>query len=411
MNPRVLVATSRCWVPTARLAIGLSKAGFLVDVVCPGNHPVLRTRAPQRVHRYSGIAPLAALSGAIAASDPDVIIPGDDLVARQFHELYYREERAGRKASKLSALIARSLGDPAMFRTIDSRIAFLDVARAEGVLIPDSFAFSASASSETWIREQIPAVLKADGTSGGDGVKVVTTPDDFRRAVKKLQAPPQLARACKRALVDHDWTLLWPSVLRQRFPVCGQRFIAGRETTSAVACWNGEVIAALHFELLKKADAAGHGTVMRSIENADMSTATKRMAKRLRLSGLHGFDFMVENGSERAYLIEINPRATQVGHLTLGAGRDIPAALYAAVTGGPVRAAAPVTDGDTFALFPQEWIRDANSPFLRYSYHDVPWDEPELVRVCVESRRKQSGWYAEPQDAKQPAKLSRSASK
>lgn len=391
--------------------MGLSKSGFLVDVVCPRNHPVLRTRAFQGVYRYSGIAPLAALSGAIAASKPDIIIPGDDLVAQQFHELYYREERSGREASKLSVLIGRSLGDPAAFRTIDSRIAFLDVARAEGVLIPDSFAFSDSTATEAWIHEQIPAVLKADGTSGGDGVKIVTTHDDFRRAMKKLQAPPQLARAIKRALVDYDWTLLWPSVLRRCFPVCGQRFIAGREATSAVACWNGEVIAALHFELLKKADAAGHGTVMRAIENPDMSTATKKMAQRLRLSGLHGFDFMVENGSERAYLIEINPRATQVGHLTLGAGRDIPAALYGAVTGSPVSPAAPVTDRDTFALFPQEWIRDANSPYLRNSYHDVPWEEPELVRVCVDGRRKQSGWYSQPEDAmpRESVELSRTA--
>ena len=64
-----------------------------------------------------------------------------------------------------------------------------------------------------------------------------------------------------------------------------------------------------------------------------MSIATERMARRLNLSGMHGFDFMLESQTGNAYLIEINPRATQVGHLTLGLGRDIPAALYSAVSG------------------------------------------------------------------------------
>ena len=58
------------------------------------------------------------------------------------------------------------------------------------------------------------------------------------------------------------------------------------------------------------------------------------------LSGLCGFDFMQEANTGKAYLIEINPRATQVGHLTLGGGRDLPAALYGAVTGQPIRRSA-----------------------------------------------------------------------
>jgi hypothetical protein len=49
---------------------------------------------------------------------------------------------------------------------------------------------------------------------------------------------------------------------------------------------------------------------------------------------------------------------------------------------------------DLVALFPQEWIRDAASPYLLSAYHDVPWAQQELVRDCVLSRRKKSAWYA-----------------
>jgi hypothetical protein len=112
------------------------------------------------------------------------------------------------------------------------------------------------------------------------------------------------------------------------------------------------------------------------------------MARRLNLSGLHGFDFMLEGETGSAHLIEINPRATQIGHLALGPGRDLPAALYSAFSGEPVHAAPKVTENDTITLFPQEWMRDPASSFLASGYHDVPWEEPELLRACVRKRSK-----------------------
>jgi hypothetical protein len=125
-----------------------------------------------------------------------------------------------------------------------------------------------------------------------------------------------------------------------------------------------------------------------------MSAAVEKMTRRLSLSGLYGFDFMLEAGTGNAHVIEINPRATQVGHLSLGPGHDLPAALYAALSGKAVQPAEKVTEKDTIALFPQEWIRDPESAFLQSGYHDVPWEEPELVRDCVNNRRKQSAWYS-----------------
>jgi len=118
-----------------------------------------------------------------------------------------------------------------------------------------------------------------------------------------------------------------------------------------------------------------------------MFAAIKKIAKRLNLSGLHGFDFLIESETGSAVLIEINPRATQVGHLSLGPGRDLPAALVAAITGETIREAPPLTDNDTIALFPQEWKRNPESSFLRAGYHDVPWEEPDLVRACVRGRQ------------------------
>ena len=97
----------------------------------------------------------------------------------------------------------------------------------------------------------------------------------------------------------------------------------------------------------------------------------------------------MEASTGNAYLIEINPRTTQVGHLSLGPGRDLPAALYGAIRGKKIEASASITERDTIALFPQEWKRDPRSTYLSSGYHDVPWQEPLLLSSCMASTRKE----------------------
>jgi hypothetical protein len=62
--------------------------------------------------------------------------------------------------------------------------------------------------------------------------------------------------------------------------------------------------------------------------------------------------------------------------------------LYAALTGKETEPASKVTENETIALFPQEWGRDPKSEFLQSAYHDVPWEEPELIRSCVRKAKR-----------------------
>lgn len=398
VNPKVLVATTFRWYPTARLAVALANAGFTLEALCPRRHPLSRTRVARNIHIYNGLAPLRSLRSAIADAAPDLIVSGDDLATRHLHRLYDHERQDGKTGSAICELIERSLGAAESFPISYARAGFMELAEQEGIRIPKTEVIGHIDDLKNWIIENaFPAVLKANGTSGGDGVRVVRTVEEAERALRFLQAPPRFLRAAKHALMDDDLTLLSPSLRRQKFVVNAQAFIEGREATSAVACWEGKVVAALHFEVIRKRSSSGPATVVRLIENAEMSAAAEKMAARLHLSGIHGFDYMLEEQTGHAYLIEINPRATQVGHLALGSGRDIPAALYAAVSGEAAHPAPRVTEKETIALFPQEWIRDPESPYLRSAYHDVPWEEPELIHACVNSRRQQSAWYSQAQ--------------
>ncbi|MFZ0319559.1 MAG: ATP-grasp domain-containing protein [Candidatus Sulfotelmatobacter sp.] len=390
MKPTVLIATTSTWFPTARLAMALAHAGCVVDAVCPAGHPLGQIKPVRETYHHRGLMALQSFAEAIAATHPDFIIPGDDLATTHLHRLYDRELQKGEAGRPVCQLIERSLGSPESFPIVYERASFMELARDAGIRAPKTAVIASLPELRSWISQAgLPTVLKANGTSGGMGVRVVYTLQEAEEAFQALQSPPLFLRAVKRALIDHDRTLVWPSLLRRRSVVNAQEFVSGREATSAVACWQGTVLASLDFEVLHKRDSAGPSSVLRLIDNAEISATAAAMVARLNLSGLHGFDFMLEAHTGGAHLIEINPRATQVGHLRLGPGHDLPAALYAALAGESVRPVPRVTNNDTIALFPQEWLRDPKSPFLRSAYNDVPWEEPELLRACVRKLRRQ----------------------
>ncbi len=383
-KPAVLLAATDRWYPTARLGMALASAGCIVDALCPSSHPLGITNVVRRSYQYNGLFPLTSFARAIRTAQPDLVIPADDLATWHLQDLYQAQLSNGKSGNALCQLIERSLGSAESFKVVRARNAFMELAEQTEIRVPHTAVIKDRNDLHDWIsRTGFPVVLKANGTSGGDGVKVVRTVEEAERAFLKLQSPPLLARAIKRTLVDRDLTLIWPSLTRCRRTVNAQTFVAGFEATSAIACWKGKVLASLHFEVVRKVGTTGHATVVRQIEHPEMIAAVENIARSLRLSGLHGLDFMLESETGKAYLIEINPRTTQVGHLTLGPGRDLPAAIYAAATGKSAQPAPKITENGTIALFPQEWKRDPNSPFLESAYHDVPWQEPAMVAACL----------------------------
>lgn len=383
------------WLPTARLAVALADAGFTVETVCPAGHSIAKTTVLKRAFIYRGLTPLKSIRVAMEATKPDLLIPGDDLATMHLHHLHKqysadpRQSNAGKFGETICALIERSIGAPENFAVIDDRTAFMHASRQAGVRVPCTEAVeNDQALQEFAAKYGYPMVLKANGTSGGTGVRIVRHEQEARKALRTLQAPPDFHRAMKRAVFDRNTTMLGPSVRRTKCLVNAQSFVDGTEATSVVACWQGQVLAGLHFEVLQKTNPSGPATVLRRIVHPEMTAAAEKMAHRLKLSGLHGFDFMLD-AQRNAFLIEINPRITQVGHLNMGVGQDLPRALVSIPFGKEIQQVPAVTDSDIVALFPKEWLRDPDSPYLQDGYHDVPWDQPELVRIYTE---KPSGY-------------------
>jgi carbamoylphosphate synthase large subunit len=378
---KVLLTDTNRWALAARLAISLSEAGCEVSAVCPKpGHALLKTRAVRRTFHYSGIRPLESLTAAIKATQPDVVVPCCDRGAGHLHELYARARSREGAESNLAALIERSLGPRESHSTVSSRYDLLALAREEGVRVPNTGRVNTQQELESWqATESFPWVLKADGTWGGGGVKIIHAADEVQEYSAQLARMFRTGRALKRLIVNRDsfWLRSW---WKKSLPaVVAQSYIPGRPANCAVVCWKGKVLAGFGVEVVTSEGSTGPASVVRVVANPEMMFAAERIASRLGLSGFFGLDFMIADGTGDSYLIEMNPRVTPLCHLRLGKGRDMPGALWAQVAGQISPETPPATENPMIAYFPE--ARD--SALLKSCFYDIPQDEPELVNELL----------------------------
>ena len=141
------------------------------------------------------------------------------------------------------------------------------------------------------------------------------------------------------------------------------------------------MLATVAAEAIRTAGDRGPATVVRRFDSPQMIAAVAALANQLNLSGLCGLDFMHDEVDGCYYLIEINARATPTCHLMGTDGVDLLAALRAAMVGEAPAAGEKATAGETIALFPQEMMRDPDSPYLAAARHDVPSQADFLVQA------------------------------
>ncbi len=206
--------------------------------------------------------------------------------------------------------------------------------------------------------------------------------DQARAAHARLAATPSRGRSVLRAIRRRDGHFLREALSPPARTVNLQAFVPGRPATSAFACWKGRVLASIHMDVLETLHPRGPATVMRRVDCPQMEQAAVRLAERFGLSGLHGLDF-VRDEAGQAHLIEMNPRATQASAFAFGPDHDLAAALAGCFFPAARRPRPILTENPVIALFPQEWRRDPQSPWLHSAYPDVPWDDPEVLRACL----------------------------
>jgi predicted ATP-grasp superfamily ATP-dependent carboligase len=309
------------------------------------------------------------LREAIAEQGPDLIIPCDDRIVTHVGALRAVGD------DKLSTLIETSHGRSDASCALAKRGSLRDIRRLPNVDVPRTDNVATASELRDWVRKfGLPAILKLDGSWGGNDVVVVRHESEIRRAFWEMRLRQSVVRGLRRYLIKRDVEAL----SRWRSAISVQSFVPGNPANATVACWRGKVLAQVAVEVVEWAKPFGMATVVRVVDGDAMAAAARSICNHYMLSGLHGFDFIIEEGSGAAKLIEINPRATQISHLNLGPGRDLAAALFEALSG---RSAAwrPLIQSKDISLFPGEWWRDSQSSYLTSTFHDVPYEDADLA--------------------------------
>jgi predicted ATP-grasp superfamily ATP-dependent carboligase len=378
MGCKILLSTTAGWTSVARLAHGFAAASCVVEAHAPADAPVLASRYVSAQHCYRPLSPIASLRSAIVEGKPDLLVACDDRAVAHMLKLYNDSKS---RDPDVAAIIERSLGAPASYLEMMSRSGFMARAKSLGIRVPDTRHISSGAELTSCIAETgLPIVLKADGSWGGDGVVVARSGPEALAAFHRLGQPPSRLRSLARAMRRRDAHHLNAAISPAAAAVSAQRFVPGRPAASAFACWNGEVIAAIYYDVLVAEGETGPPNVIRRVDCPEMEAATRKIAAYYRLSGIQGMDFL-RDASGAVHLIEINPRATQGGALAFGPGRDLPAALASRLQ--PLTGMRAPILNDTVAIFPREWQRDPVSPWLLSAHHDVPWDDPAVLLASL----------------------------
>lgn len=384
MPTKILLVSTVKWPSLARYAGGFVAAGCAVEALAPPGAPAFFSRYLARVHGYNALAPSASLCRAIDRAAADLIVACDDRSVQQLVHLH-QTEASRSPNSPIAALISKSLGNVGRYPALLSRYEGLTALQAAGVRIPETYAVRSEADVlDTLHLLGLPAVLKADGTWGGDGVAIVHTEEEALSSFRRFADPPSRLRSIARAARRRDPHHLAAALAPRSGQVCMQRFIIGSLAASAFAAWRGEIVGSFNYDVLVADPVIGPPNVIWRIDCPQMQLASQVAAHEFGLSGLHGIDF-IRDHEGNTHVLEVNPRATHGGTLAFGAGRDLPSALASAMTGIPM-AMRPAIDNDIVALFPREWRRDPSSEFLRIGFHDVPWDDPRMLQAVLKSQ-------------------------
>lgn len=385
-KPSVLIISTKRWPIPARIASALANAGFLVAAISPLRSFTGRTGAVRRHYSYRVGDRSSSIIRAIDDWSPDLLICADDHSVQELHRIHRRAVNCPKteRATRLVSLIERSLGDPHGYEFTQKKSKLLSLAKSLGVRCPPTL-FITGQDTENEIESiSYPILVKADGSWGGKLVRIVENARQAQKTIREFQLPSSWPSTLREILARFipTWIIRWNS---RNLPAIGlQHFVHGSPANRAVVCWEGRVLAGISVRVHKTVYTFGPASLVEIVDLPEMTEATNTLVHHLKLSGMVGFDFVLDSAN-RAWLIEMNPRVTPVCYLGRAQDTNLSASLFCKLTRTESSSKLSDPKGKLIALFPQELQRSPLSEFTSTGYDDVPWGDPELVLALLNS--------------------------
>jgi hypothetical protein len=371
-KPRLLLAATTWWASSAVIALTLKQAGFAVTVLCPKGHPAWAEPSLGCVE-LSARNPLQLISEAIRSIEPDALVPLDDGAVAYLHVIH----KAG--PDRARRLVERSLGRPSSYSITLSRQRFLAAARDVGFRTPSGCEIADWRDLEAQLQARHePVALKLDGTAGGQGVRIVRTVEDARRAYRQLRLRQGVLFAAKRWLINDDPFWLAARRLGRSSTMSAQAFVSGQQGNIALFALDGQLRGIQIADVDACAYEFGPSTFLRIVSRPDLADKTARLVAKLGLSGFFGVDFIIDDVSGEPMVIELNPRITALSGIQPHVPDSPMAAAAEALEATSERP--EVTDEPRLhALFPVAWRAHPGDPRLEQCRQDVPDAHPDFI--------------------------------
>ena len=359
----------------ARLPQLLSREGNQCSALAFEGKLLLRTAALQ--HRFTfpdgaRLGPMkkmaAALANALKVSHPDFLITSDEVLIRNLTALRQNLRNNSNHNIPIQKAVLHLLevslpSDQAVFK----RPRNAEELRKAGFQTPDHFSITdwsrASGQAEEF---GYPFFLKQSFEAGGTGVAEISDPSSLNKEIKKI---------CDTGLI-----------IGEANPVIGQRIVSGQEITVNFAAWEGRLLGYDVIQALKRRSDNGPSSVVQIISRPELETPIRRLIQNLNYSGFGGLDMFENNNAALPLVIEANFRPTH----SLQVSPQLKSSLIRRFSNAlnrtedpPINVPANIV-GNTAAIFPDEFLRDRNSPYLANYPTNVPWDDPLFLNHCLE---------------------------
>ncbi|MFI4952743.1 MAG: hypothetical protein ACHP7M_06350 [Burkholderiales bacterium] len=373
-TPVLLVLNAVRWFGAARMPRALAQAGFEVTLLTPPGALAEKSSYVAKIaYLPENATPTAwvhAFAATAKATGTRLVMPCDDTAFRLLQMLALSPPEGLQPAlhGELAALIADSLGDPTHYQSCIDKALLPAAAVALGVGMPAHAIVSDVAGTEAFgIGHGYPIVLK-HRHSVGHGRAIVERESDVASALAALSRSPAEPDASRS--VD----------------LLAQAYIRGRAQYYHASAWKGELLAGFAGEKVR-AQAADQPppAVNRYYRNDVLRQIAARLARGFGISGVFSLEGIVAEDGGQFHLLEVNRRLAGGVHRGGTFDVDLCAALHAALQGLPPPARTDMDAGEEHmnVAFPQEWLRDPESEWLRDYPVDVPWDEPELFEAML----------------------------
>lgn len=324
---RVVVVTTRSWAGIEPFLRALEQAGFAVGLV--------HGQAGGHVLHDASIALFLArplqfrhtIERVMQDLSPDLVVPTDEPSFQHLRELYAMRSEAGRLRSPIARTIAKSLGDLGSYDRVATTADLQHFAREHGLPVPNSVDIDDEPTLRVLLESvPLPVVLKGDGGWAGSRAQIVRSLEAGVAAYHRVTGAPQVTKLWKEQNKLHRLSDLLQPRLRR---VALQQYVDGVAVKRSVACRDGKVLAGVSVEPLD----GGAAFVAKVIRHATMDDVAAFVVKRLNLSGIVGFDFVLEHGTRQPWLIGVKPYATPFAQVAAVGDVGLPDALYGGFAG------------------------------------------------------------------------------